>query len=777
MRQADQNNFNEEWCVGMRNKMAFGLVLVMLFSLFPQLMVYSLGSETALAAGTSLATLEDISGGVFVKKGGGVKEFQAINGMALIQGDSVRTDKEGSATVIFYTGSKMAVGPSTSFTVNKLKETKDSGGRLSVELKSGMVWNKVKSLVNMEDEYEIKTSTAVMGVRGTLFMVSVDPATGGQSTTSVFEGSIRADYAAASRGPSSSNQASQLLQMGQSGTVLPPQRTPGSSIYNPQFPAAPPPPPPPQPIDTQSLVQNQAPSILANMAMDMVDRMQEMQRQNEALMASYQNTNNPAYLQTALQQSQVDSLLGSLNQQYMSAVQGSPQEQQMNQFLQQQNRNMDTLRQQAQELQEQAQQMRNNTENAAQQAGLSPDQIQRLLQNAVTASAAAGAGTSRTAPPPVVPPAQPNQPTPSTPPTSGGGGSNSDDDNGDDDYEPIVPEKIQLIGIGDIIGTVRVGETLTAGTVSPDGAAVTYQWQIAENAAGTYVNIDGANENQYTLSANDANKYIRVAATGTGDYTGTVISMLTVPVAEAIPGEWSLPEPSVSIDTAGDEPLIIVEYKANQSGIVYYMVTEEGLLLEEDPLLFDMLTNEWENDYILLKGSEECSSEVLERLEMPYSEGIYANKNYDLYMVLKGVNDYSAVKKITFPTPEDNNPPALTATAVYNAETGEMAINHSVEDNDELYDLYVQIISKDGAPETLTAQEVKKYGIDNGMADLEQRSGAENDFNSIDLVNFQPGEYLVYLVAQDHSSAGETRDGLFSEVLQFLVTKPSPSTQ
>ncbi|MGI1657572.1 MAG: FecR domain-containing protein [Desulfitobacterium sp.] len=653
----------------MRKKMTFGLVLVMLFSLFPQLMVFSQGSKTALAASASLATLEDINGGVFVKKGGGVKEFQAIKAMDLTQGDSVRTDKDGSATVVFYTGSKMAVGPSTSFTVNKLKETKDTGGKLSVKLKSGTLWNKVKSLVNVEDEYEVETPTAVMGVRGTLFMVSVDPTTG-QSTTTVIEGSIRADSAADVRGSGLMNQG-YLLQMGQSGTVLPPQRTPGSSIYNPQFPAAPPPPPPPQPIDTRSLVQNQAPSILANMAMDMVDRMQEIQRQNEALMASYQNANNPTFLQSALLQSQVNSLLGSLNQQYMSAVQGSPQEQQMNQLLQQQNRSLDALRQQGQQLQEQAEQMRNNTENAAGQAGLTPDQIQRLLQNAVTASAAAGAVTSRIAPPPVVPPSQPNQPNqpaPSTPPISSGGGSNSDDD-----YEPIVPEKIQLIGIGDIIGTVRVGETLTAGTVSPDVATVTYQWQIAENTTGTSLKIDGANKNQYTLSANDANKYIRVAAAGTGDYTGTVISMLTVPVAEAIPTAWSLPEPSVSIDTSGDEPLIIVEYKANQSGEVYYMAAEKDSLSENDPLL-NMLANELGNENIIFRGSEECSSEVAERLELPYSDGIYANKDYDLYMVLKGVNDYSAIKKITFHTPEDNNPPVLTATAVYNNDSYDVVL-------------------------------------------------------------------------------------------------------
>src|SRR5690554_4912535 len=102
----------------MKRKIALSLVLIMLFSLFPQLMIFSPESKMALAAGTNLATLKDVKGGVFVKKGGGNKEFKGINGMALAQGDTVRTDKGGSATVNFTTGSKMSVGPNTVFTVS-----------------------------------------------------------------------------------------------------------------------------------------------------------------------------------------------------------------------------------------------------------------------------------------------------------------------------------------------------------------------------------------------------------------------------------------------------------------------------------------------------------------------------------------------------------------------------------------------------------------------------------------------------------------------------------
>lgn len=83
-----------------------------------------------------------------------------------------------------------------------------------------------------------------------------------------------------------------------------------------------------------------------------------------------------------------------------------------------------------------------------------------------------------------------------------------------------------LIGISEIIGSTRIGETLTAGTVTPYGATVLYQWQRSQDGEN-WTGIDGATSNTYTLAGPDIGYYIRVAAIGTGAYTGTVFSMPT----------------------------------------------------------------------------------------------------------------------------------------------------------------------------------------------------------------------------------------------------------
>jgi hypothetical protein len=78
-------------------------------------------------------------------------------------------------------------------------------------------------------------------------------------------------------------------------------------------------------------------------------------------------------------------------------------------------------------------------------------------------------------------------------------------------------------------GVPVVGATLTA-TPTPAGATVTYQWMISDTVDGEYSNIAGATTNTYTLVAGDVGKYIKVAATGTGRYTGTVTSDATTAV-------------------------------------------------------------------------------------------------------------------------------------------------------------------------------------------------------------------------------------------------------
>ena len=85
-----------------------------------------------------------------------------------------------------------------------------------------------------------------------------------------------------------------------------------------------------------------------------------------------------------------------------------------------------------------------------------------------------------------------------------------------------------------ISGIAAVGETLTVGAVTPDGATVTYQWQWSDAPGGAYSDISGATGNTYALTASELGRYIKVRATGTGSYTGAATSDATAQVKTAV---------------------------------------------------------------------------------------------------------------------------------------------------------------------------------------------------------------------------------------------------
>lgn len=90
-----------------------------------------------------------------------------------------------------------------------------------------------------------------------------------------------------------------------------------------------------------------------------------------------------------------------------------------------------------------------------------------------------------------------------------------------------------LIDLADIevMGTVQVGEVLTA-AITPAGAQenTTFQWQRAVAADGEFSDIEGANQCTYVLKKEDEGKYLKVQATGNGNYRGTVSSSAEGPV-------------------------------------------------------------------------------------------------------------------------------------------------------------------------------------------------------------------------------------------------------
>ncbi|WP_275901700.1 FecR domain-containing protein [Paenibacillus sp. SYP-B3998] len=98
--------------------------------------------------------------------------------MSLNQGDTLYTGENSTVTLNLSSGDA-TVTLSDNAEIN-VSDLHTSGGSEKSKLKiwAGSMWVKVKSLAGSDDEFEVETPTAVMGVRGTQFFVHVDPRTG-----------------------------------------------------------------------------------------------------------------------------------------------------------------------------------------------------------------------------------------------------------------------------------------------------------------------------------------------------------------------------------------------------------------------------------------------------------------------------------------------------------------------------------------------------------------------------------------------------------------------
>jgi hypothetical protein len=101
-----------------------------------------------------------------------------------------------------------------------------------------------------------------------------------------------------------------------------------------------------------------------------------------------------------------------------------------------------------------------------------------------------------------------------------------------------VAVKVAPAGISSVSmwGEAKVGSKLVARTNYKETAS--YKWQICNTTDGTYTDIAGATASTYIPVASDATKFIKVMATGIGNYTGTVTSSPTKAIA-AMPASSS----------------------------------------------------------------------------------------------------------------------------------------------------------------------------------------------------------------------------------------------
>ena len=131
---------------------------------------------TAVAAGaadSALASLKVTADNVQIKQKGKSSFVDAKDGMALKQGDTIKTDATGRAEIDYTDGSLTRLGASTVFTISKL--TNEKGGRQTQgTLSVGETWNRAAK-VSETGSFEVKAGGTTAAVEGTAFVASCVP--------------------------------------------------------------------------------------------------------------------------------------------------------------------------------------------------------------------------------------------------------------------------------------------------------------------------------------------------------------------------------------------------------------------------------------------------------------------------------------------------------------------------------------------------------------------------------------------------------------------------
>lgn len=116
----------------------------------------------------------------------------------------------------------------------------------------------------------------------------------------------------------------------------------------------------------------------------------------------------------------------------------------------------------------------------------------------------------------------------------------------DDRYEDVdfkiylaPSDKPLLDEVGNITGTLEVGQILTAGEAKADGSAITsnltYHWFVSDNGTDNFEQIPFAQDSTYTVSQEESGKYFKVEVYGDNENAfGVAISKSYGPVAKSV---------------------------------------------------------------------------------------------------------------------------------------------------------------------------------------------------------------------------------------------------
>jgi hypothetical protein len=140
--------------------------------------IWVLAAAVALAGpavANDIGQIKVTKGVVQVEREG--KRVNAAVGMGIHASDTVLTGADGSAGITFLDNSLVSVGPNTVFAIDKYAfDTTTHVGEFEGNLKQGKLAAVSGKMVKQSPEsMKIRTPASVMAVRGTEFVVQVDP--------------------------------------------------------------------------------------------------------------------------------------------------------------------------------------------------------------------------------------------------------------------------------------------------------------------------------------------------------------------------------------------------------------------------------------------------------------------------------------------------------------------------------------------------------------------------------------------------------------------------
>lgn len=137
-------------------------------------------------SGELAATLEVLSPGVQVRRVNTVNWITVQKEAIVGVGDVIRTDETGKARITFFAdGVDTEVQPSSEFRIDRFEGDGESFS-LSIAVLLGQSLQRIERLLDDNSSYDVQTPGMELTVRGTQFMVRVEPQ--GRSAALVFDG-------------------------------------------------------------------------------------------------------------------------------------------------------------------------------------------------------------------------------------------------------------------------------------------------------------------------------------------------------------------------------------------------------------------------------------------------------------------------------------------------------------------------------------------------------------------------------------------------------------